>query len=121
MEFARRGGPGPPRPPPGSTLKKSASGAQSFGARFRVMTSSTGPEENSSRYLASRGCFSTPGCGKAGERRGSTCAIDVEGHKRRPPSKVARLCHEFRVQGLGMRVRVYKGLGIVIRDYIGTI
>ena len=55
-----------------------------------------GPEENSSRYLASRGCYSTPGCGKAGERPGSTCAIDVEGHKRRPPSKVGGLCHEFR-------------------------
>ena len=43
--------------------------------------------------------------GKAGERPGSTCAIDVEGHKRRPPSKVGGLCHEFRVQfrvqGLG--------------------
>ena len=24
------------------------------------------------------------------------CAIDVEGHKRRPPSKVGGLCHEFR-------------------------
>ena len=46
------------------------------------------PEENSSRYLASRGCYSTPGCGQAGERAGSTCTIDVEGHKRRPPSKV---------------------------------
>ena len=34
------------------------------------------------------GCYSTPGCGNAGERAASTCAIDVEGHKRRPPSKV---------------------------------
>ena len=39
----------------------------------------------------------TPGCGKAGERAGSTCAIDVKGHKRRPPSKVGGLCHEYRV------------------------
>ena len=38
-----------------------------------------------------------PLAGKAGERPGSTCAIDVEGHKRRPPSKVGRLCHELRV------------------------
>ena len=28
---------------------------------------STGSEENSSRYLAFRGCYCTPGCGKAGE------------------------------------------------------
>ena len=67
---------------------------------------STGLEENSSRYLASRGCYSTPGCGKAGERAGSTCAINVEGLKRRPPSKVSGLCHEFRVRiyGLGFKV-----------------
>ena len=43
---------------------------------------STGPEENSSRYLASRGCYSTPGCGKAGERAGSTCAIISAAHRR---------------------------------------
>ena len=42
-----------------------------------------------------------PLAGKAGERPGSTCAIDVEGHKHRPPSKV---CHEFGVWGLGFRV-----------------
>ena len=42
------------------------------------------------------GATVTPGCGKAGERAGSTCPIDVEGHKRRPPSKVGGLCHEFR-------------------------
>ena len=42
-------------------------------------------------------CYSTPGCGTAGERAGSTCAIDVEGLKRRPPLKVGGLCHEFRV------------------------
>ena len=38
-----------------------------------------------------------PGCGKAGQRPGPTCAINVEGLKRRPPSKVGGLCHEFRV------------------------
>ena len=65
-------------------------------------------EPNSSRYLASRGCYSTPCCGKAGERAGSSCAIDVEGHKRRPPSKVGGLCHEFWVLGFGFRV---SGLG----------
>ena len=32
-----------------------------------------------------------------GERAGSTCTIDVEGRKRRSPSKVGGLCHEFRV------------------------
>ena len=52
--------------------------------------------ENSSRYLASRGCYHTPGCRKAGERAGSTCAIDVEGFKRRRPSKVGGLCHGSR-------------------------
>ena len=41
-----------------------------------------------------------PGCEKAGERAGSTCAIDVEGFKRRPPSKVDGLCHESGVKGL---------------------
>ena len=56
-----------------------------------------GPPALRTTYLASRGCYSTPGCGKAGER-----AIDVEGHTRRPPSKVGGLCHEFR--GLGFRV-----------------
>ena len=40
----------------------------------------------------------TPGCGKAGERAGSTCAIDVEGHKRR----VWDL--GFRVWGLGSKL-----------------
>ena len=34
------------------------------------------------------------------ERPGSTCAIDVEGHKRRPPSKVGGLCRESRVYSL---------------------
>ena len=29
--------------------------------------------------------------------RHATCAIDVEGLKRRPPSKVGGLCHEFRL------------------------
>ena len=58
-----------------------------------------GPGQNTSRYLASRRCYSTPGCRKAGERPGSTCAIDVDGHKRRPPSKVGGLCHEFRENG----------------------
>ena len=45
-----------------------------------------------------------PGCGKAGESAGSTCAIDAEGLKRRPPSKMGGLCHEFTVEGLGFRV-----------------
>ena len=35
--------------------------------------------------------------GRQASRPGSTCTIDVEGHKRRPPSKVGGLCHEFRV------------------------
>ena len=44
------------------------------------------------------GPWEAPGsCGKAGERAGSTCAIDVEGLKRRPSSKVGGLCHQFRV------------------------
>ena len=55
-------------------------------------------------WKASRGCCSTPGCGKADERAGSNCAIDVAGHKRRPPSKVGGPCHQFRVYGLGLRV-----------------
>ena len=45
------------------------------GLGFRVITligTSAGPEEN--------------GCGEAGERPGSTCAIEVEGLKRRPPT-----------------------------------
>ena len=57
---------------------------------------------------------------------GSTCTIDVEGHKRRPPSKVGGLCHEFRVLGfrvLGFRVVVYytsyTSYTSVYRDFTG--
>ena len=87
------GRPGPPDPPR-IHPEKNHFNHLVLGNDFK---SSTGAEENSSRYLASRGCYSTPGCRKAGEHAGSTCAIDVEVHKRRPPSKVGGLCHESRV------------------------
>ena len=63
----------------------------------RVITllgTSTGPEENLLRYRAYRGCYSPHGCGEAGERLGSLCAIEVEKLKRRPPTEVG---------GLGLR------------------
>ena len=52
-------------------------------------------------WAASRGCYSTPGCGRQ--------ASDLDrpapaGSRGRPPSKVGGLCHEFRVWGLGFRV-----------------
>ena len=55
------------------------------------------PGKTNLPHLVLRGCYSTPGCGKAGERPGSTCAINVKGHKRRPPSKVGGICNELRV------------------------
>ena len=58
---------------------------------------STGPEENVFRYGVRRGCHCPHGCGEAGERNGSLCAIEVEGLKRRPPTEVGGLCLEFRV------------------------
>ena len=41
-------------------------------------------------------CYSPHGCGKAGKRIGSLCAIEVEGLKRRPPTQVGGLSLEFR-------------------------
>ena len=38
----------------------------------------------------SRGCYRPHGCGEAGERPGSPCAIEVEELKRRPPTVVGR-------------------------------
>ena len=75
--------------------------------QFRVITligTSTGPEENLLRYRAGRGCYRPHGCGEAGKRIGSLCAIEVEGLKRpqveglkRPPTEVGGLSLEFRV------------------------
>ena len=53
---------------------------------FTLIGTSTGPEENLLRYRAYRGCYSPHGCGEAGRRLGSLCAIAVEGLKRRPPT-----------------------------------
>ena len=44
--------------------------------------------ENLLRYHAYRWCYRPHGCGEAGERLGSLCAIEVEGLKRRPPTEV---------------------------------
>ena len=49
------------------------------------------------RYRVRRGCYRPHGCGEAGERAGSFCAIEVEGLKRRPPTEVGGLGLEFRV------------------------
>ena len=87
LKFARRGALDPPDALRIHPEKNLPVVCRASTTRFRVIP----------WYLASRGCYSTPGCGKAGKRPGSTCAIDVEGHKRRPPSKVGGLCHEFRV------------------------
>ena len=46
---------------------------------------------------AGRGCYRPHGCGEAGKRIGSLCAIEVEGLKRRPPTEVGGLSLEFRV------------------------
>ena len=51
------------------------------------------------RCRAYRGCYSPHGCGEAGERLGSLCAIEVEGRKRRPPTEVGGLGLEFRSLG----------------------
>ena len=52
------------------------------GLGFRVFTLlGTSTEENLLRYRAYRGCYSLHGCGEAGERLGSLCAIEV--HPRR--------------------------------------
>ena len=48
---------------------------------FTLIGTSTGPEENLLRYRAYRGCYSPHGCGEAGKRLGSLCAIEVEGLK----------------------------------------
>ena len=42
-----------------------------------------------------RGCYRRHGCGEAGERLGSLCAIEVEGLKCRPPTEVGGLGLEF--------------------------
>ena len=49
------------------------------------------------RYRAGRGCYRPHGCGEAGKRIGSLCAIEVERLKRRPPTEVGGLSLEFRV------------------------
>ena len=54
-------------------------------------------EKNLLRYLAGRGCYRPHGCGEAGKRIGSLCAIEVGGLKRRPPTEVGGLSLEFRV------------------------
>ena len=43
------------------------------------------PRRTCSGTGPSRGCYRPHGCGEAGDRPGSTCAIEVEGLKRRPP------------------------------------
>ena len=71
------------------------------GGGFRVFTltgTSTGPGTG-----PSRGCYRPYGCGEAGKRIGSLCAVEVEGLKRRPPTEVGGLSLEFRVQGVGCR------------------
>ena len=45
-----------------------------------------GPEENLFRYRAQSWVLPSSGLQEAGERAGSTCAIEVEGLKRRPPT-----------------------------------
>ena len=49
------------------------------------------------RTCSGSGCYRPHGCGEAGERLGSLCAIEVEGRKRRPPTEVGGLGLEFRV------------------------
>ena len=55
------------------------------------------------------GCYRSSGCGNAGERAGSTCAIDVEGssaaHNRRWAAYAMSL--GLGVWGLRFRVQVY--------------
>ena len=56
---------------------------------FRVLTFK-GPVLVSSgnvfRCRVGRGCYCPHGCGEAGERPGSVCAIEVEALRRRPPT-----------------------------------
>ena len=80
-KFACRGGPGPPGPPQDPPWKKPAPAPKP--STLGLQGTSTGPEENSSRYLASRGCYSTPGCGKAGERAPSMSRGISAAHHRR--------------------------------------
>ena len=47
---------------------------------------STGPEENLFGYRAQSWVLPSSGLQEAGERLGSTCAIEVAGLKRRPPT-----------------------------------
>ena len=54
--------------------------------------------------MVRRGCCPPHGCGEAGERAGSFCAIEVEGLKRGPPTEVGGLGLEFRVWSLGFGV-----------------
>ena len=65
-----------------------------------------GPTENSSRYMVSRGCYSTPGCGKAGEHAGMDlrhrCLGLSAAYHRRWAAHAMSL--GFRVQCLGSSV-----------------
>ena len=88
----------------GSTLEKKASDSQSLGYRVEGVDFIRDQSWCPGELLQVPGLswvLRYPGCGKAGERAESTCAIDVGRLKRRPP--VGGLCHEFRVQGLGFR------------------
>ena len=51
------------------------------GAAFGGFTFLRTREEKLLRYRAYRGCYSPHGCGEAGKRLGSLCAIEVEGLK----------------------------------------
>ena len=82
QEIRSQRGPWSPQTPSGSNLEKTSQPPPQLRPGLGLVTRRT--------PSASRGCCST-------ERPGSTCASDVEGHKRRPPSKVGGLCHEFRV------------------------
>ena len=46
----------------------------------------TGPEENLLRYRTQSWVLPSSGLQEAGKRPGSTCAIEVDGLKRRPPT-----------------------------------
>ena len=56
------------------------------GLGITLMGTSTGGEENLLRYRAQSWVLPSCGLQEAGERPGSTCAIEVEGLKRRPPT-----------------------------------
>ena len=68
-------------------------------------TCSTGPEENS-RYLASRGCYSAHGCGKAGERPSMSRGIRAAHHRRWAAYAMSLGFRGLGIRGLGFRVRV---------------